>query len=718
MNIQQYNASLQPLKKLDINIYVLDYNFNIVDEISGVALSGSMSINADSDIRRTIDITLALSNANVKHSTEIDKFNSKLQYYLGDIVAFDDGVYQCVSVDSSGYIQGIFPFEDTYWSPYASTSSTTSMRYWQAGNPYWFNKYLKVEVGVEGEHTNEYVWNNMGIYLINSPSIAYDATTNTLSFQAVDLMSKLTGMRNGYLEGISHQILAGSSITGVIKSLLNEQGFYNMILEIPPMNDTPNDINIDIGQTTYDILTQLRDVNANWEMFFDENGVFRFQQIPSGNEIPMFGNEVWDKISTGCNISTNFEDVKNYIEVLGKQIEPNETATATLKNNIVTITLSRPFASYFSSDSAIDITWYIGFTIGDTTQQTIPLDAPISQITYKDSTGASMSIKMDGEALIYYNNETYFVRMVCSSKKVKSCEFGGYLQPKAIAFESNEESPFYVGDSHEHKSILNEVYVNFVSTDYQSYNESLVGAVDNNVITLNLSYTITTNSYTQAPIGTQWSFKVHAELENKVPINTLDVYYGGDAIQRFETSQNEPLVTSDNFDFYVQNGSITRISLDIYKDSSWGDSNKISLDYDGDYLITFVKTNNGLKAYAYYYPVSSKWWNNPTTQVYNLPRFDRMVRGVCSGDEYDNIYSNDLARQRANYELYLQCRLHDTVDITCSPLYWLDVNTVFSFDLNDSSNNNLWIVKSISTDLTVTGTQSISAMRYYPLYNW
>ena len=47
-----------------------------------------------------------------------------------------------------------------------------------------------------------------------------------------------------------------------------------------------------------------------------------------------------------------------------------------------------------------------------------------------------------------------------------------------------------------------------------------------------------------------------------------------------------------------------------------------------------------------------------------------------------------------------------------------DVNTIIEFNLDEDGQENpdLWLVKSISTDFGVDGTQTINAMRYYPLY--
>jgi hypothetical protein len=95
------------------------------------------------------------------------------------------------------------------------------------------------------------------------------------------------------------------------------------------------------------------------------------------------------------------------------------------------------------------------------------------------------------------------------------------------------------------------------------------------------------------------------------------------------------------------------------------------------------------------------------------------LRIVLSGDKYDNIWSDDLAMQRAQFELYQRCRLLDTVNINILPLYWLDTNWLIEITLpnkNGIEETNQYLIKSISTDGGLNGTQSLSLMRYYPYY--
>lgn len=300
---KQYDVTLQNVRQIDCKIAVLNYDYTLLDEISGLTKSIQLNVNADSDIRRTADVVINLKDDISKNQNH----------------AF----------------------------------------YWTAGNIYWFDKFIQIYTAIKDIRSGEDVWVNQGIYCINAPSISYDAVSNELSFQAVDLVSKMTGMRDGQMQGTTTSIPADSSIKNAIETILLEQGFNNYILYDPPQTRTVNDVNIDAGGTAWDLLTQLRDINSNWEMFFDVDGVFHFQEIPNGKVItsetsnilitdlitntnqpivtnnnvtleietdteveygygeptPLVDEVIWEKALISASYDTNFEDVKNYVEV-------------------------------------------------------------------------------------------------------------------------------------------------------------------------------------------------------------------------------------------------------------------------------------------------------------------------------------------------------------------------------------------------------------------
>jgi len=158
----EYNVSKQRFRKTHTKIYLLNFNLQKVDELSGVVLDGaSFTISADSDIRRTCSISLVPKNAS---------------------------------------------FDITQ------------------GSKIWIDKYAQIEIGIEDiNNNNEVVYTNMGIYLINNPNKVYSADNNTVTINGIDMMAKLTGLRNGYLEGLEYQLSRARTFfhsTGILKGFI------------------------------------------------------------------------------------------------------------------------------------------------------------------------------------------------------------------------------------------------------------------------------------------------------------------------------------------------------------------------------------------------------------------------------------------------------------------------------------------------------------------
>lgn len=99
-------------------------------------------------------------------------------------------------------------------------------------------------------------------------------------------------------------------------------------------------------------------------------------------------------------------------------------------------------------------------------------------------------------------------------------------------------------------------------------------------------------------------------------------------------------------------------------------------------------------------------------------------------NEYEKIWTDDLAMQRAEYELYLHARLNDTITLKSVPVYWLDVNQKIEYvnkDINlvpqkwnvQTQQYDLpshFITKNIQMGLGPGATMTVKAMRFYPLY--
>lgn len=681
--IEQYNTTLQPYRNINIRIEVLDFNLDLIDEISGLATQADISIDADSDIRRTANISMILKS----DYTRTASLGAGLQ---------------------------------------------TNDMYWTMGNTYWFDKYIKIYVAIQDTMSQEYVWVKQGVYMLNSPSVSYDASNNQLSFEAVDMMAKITGMRNGYLEGITYNIPAGSNIVESMRSILLECGFNKMILYEPPEQLTPYDISIDIGSTVYDLLTELRDININWEIFFDEEGTFIFQSIPSGNVenpntnetimlSPLVTPTVWDRIQSSYDLSTDFEEVKNYIEVLGKTHEPDTVATdVTVDNNVLNCHIN--YDLYDSENTPLQTVRIvqIGVEITDLEAPPTQLETFINTINLIDKSNKNWTIQLNNDT-IKYSNTYYVVRVgsdTINEQLVEYHEFLGDIQSFGVAWENNPDSPFYVGKYSYNGttgicSYRDTVYYNpsYLALEYIANSnfkgqwdvifQSVVSSTDENALSLDISQYWQQDSWNSLPNNSEYLVMFKTPILSKSYTRLLVAIAPNNILQwenlGYISVSTEGVVSTYNTCIDLSNQLYI---LRIYKDSL-GDI-KLYLSY------TFIE--------------SSQVNQNYSTDVFNPPTFTNQIRYVCVGDEYDNIYSNDLCVQRAKYEIYLKARLHDSINITAVPIYWLGVNEIIQYNiLNETDINNkvipsYWLVKSLNTSLSTDGTQTINAIRYYPLY--
>ena len=490
LNITQddYNILRQSYIKQYIKLDLLDFNMNVVDELSGNLIGLSVTVDANADLRRSCECSLVVT-------------------------------------DSSFEIK--------------------------PGGKIFLDKYIRPWIGYLNIRTGNIQWYNQGIYLINAPSYQYDAATYTLSFSGLVLMSKLTGLRNGELPGVPTKIPQGSDVRGAIIAALELGGFNKYIVSEcknvdGAIQEVPYDIEIAQGGTVYEILKELRDILPQYQMFFDVNGVFHYEMIPSGKDAPtLIDDNVWQNILISESVSTDFENVKNYIEVYGRSHD----------------------IDHFSDKTTVS---------GPTVTLHIPSLTPT--------------------------------------------ETGG--------------SPL------------------------QEWTE--IGFVPPSDVTGDIQLTITAGA-SEAEPTTLGTYRLVDKTGASITALTKDKYY----VAQFQ---------SDN------------TFLDLAQDQAYGiayDDNPNSPFYVGD-------------------PVGSSSVG--------------IIRHVCYSGEYDNIMSNDLAKQRAEIELYWRCRLNDSISLATIPIPWLDVNIIMSHAMKLQGDPKKYMIQSYNAQYGDTNSMTISASSWYPYY--
>lgn len=364
----QFRSVMQSIQNRYIRIELLNYQYQTVDSLEGNAIDGTITIDANSDIRRTATVTLVVNN------------------------------------------------------------STFQV---EAGSKIWLDKYIRLYVGIENLMSSEISWTNCGIYIVDAPTYDYDIVTNTLNLTLLDLMAKLTGARNGYLKGIPVVLSAGENIRQAIIDTLALGGFTKYVVEEAPSPSTiPNDLEFSQGTTVYDLLSGLRDIYPNYEMFFDVNGTFFYKPIPTGSGDPvLIDDTLWKNIVISEQNSVDFQNVKNAIEIYGRTHSPEHFSTETSITGSV-INLSIADVTSYSQDLIY------GFTLTN--------NAGYNNMSLRINNLATLPIKLDGGVtpaeIVAETGEVYY----CVQYKGTYWNWLGHLQAYGYAEDDNPNSPYYI----------------------------------------------------------------------------------------------------------------------------------------------------------------------------------------------------------------------------------------------------------------------------------
>ena len=371
-----YNILSQQIITKYIKLEILNFQYNVVDEISGNLTAMSVNIDSESDLRRSCNLTFVVTDA-----------------------SFDV----------------------------------------KAGNKIWLDKFCRPWVGYENIYTGKIQWYNQGIYLINAPSWRYNATTHELSLAGLDLASKLTGLRNGELEGIPTKIPAGSSVREAMIAAIELAGFTKYtISECKDVDGNiiavPNDIEIAQGGTVWNIVTQLRDILPRYETFFDVDGVFIYQPIPTGSGDPVIIDDtIWPNLLIDESINNDFESVKNYIEVYGRTLDPSYFSTNTVYSGTTLVLTVADYPTALTDNTIVGFTTPSTGDISATGGISLKMNSLTASVLYEYGTNNPVTA-LDNETyyVAYYNQGWYLM---------------GHQQPVGIAYDDNPDSPFYVNGS-------------------------------------------------------------------------------------------------------------------------------------------------------------------------------------------------------------------------------------------------------------------------------
>lgn len=670
---EDYNVLKQQYIKKYIRLELLDFQYNIVDELSGNMTKCSINVDSNSDLRRSCD--------------------------LGFVV----------------------------------TTSTFDIK---AGSKLWLDKFCRPYVGYENMRTGEIQWYNQGIYLVNNPQWSYNASTNEISMQALDLMSKLTGLRNGNLEGIPTVIAKDENVREAIISTLALGGFTKYVCEECKTNDgtivpVPYDIEIDVGGTVYDILAELRDIMPNYQIYFDVNGVFHYETIPLAYDDPvLIDDDLWSSLLISENINTDFESVKNYVEVLGHTWDvdyysPSESTTVSggtitptfadlkeLQNDTaVGITLPSDIANvdkiainFLGSYNVVDIDDKPVKSLSKNIEWIFKAEADVeepllpsgyTQLEYVQSDGAQY---IDTEFKPNQDTRVVGDMQFMSNTSDKESALFGYR----VAV-NNQQYNFYQYNGTMRSPYNNSVgYTTALSTDKISIDKN------KNVTTVNGTVTSNVNYANFQCGGNMYLFALNlngtlSATQGGRRIYTCKIYDNGTLIRDFVPCKNSANII----------GMYDIVNAKFYQNSGTG-------EFTGGDEVGPVQNMKFWRFMGHQQAQALSYDDNPSSPFYVGDPIGSSsvgrIRIVLYGGEYDNIYSDDLAQQRADFEIYQRSRLNDSISMETIPIPWMDANIVISHRFGQKQEPSKYIVKSFSVDYATGGTMTINAISWYPYY--
>lgn len=325
----------QNILEIRFKMEVYDDDNHILDTLEGGVVGGSLSINADSDVRRTFNVDIIPNR----------QFDIRIK----------------------------------------------------ENNLIWINRKVKLYIGINDKLRNEYIWYPQGVYVFTNTSINYDATTNQASVSCSDMVVKLDGTKNGQLgqqiikfpayeedeetgevikyNYIRDQIIIALDQLGRINDYnIDDVGEYKGMPQynvdwlkyrqesrvpvkdgslMETWNATPFDQEFSSGCSVWNILTTFRDLYPNYEMFFDENGTFVCQMIPSCYEDDIIlDNSYLQKIYISENTTIDLSTIRNMCEVWGESIEVDFYCdTSSYESNVYSCSIEGYEEKYYNGDS-------------------------------------------------------------------------------------------------------------------------------------------------------------------------------------------------------------------------------------------------------------------------------------------------------------------------------------------------------------------------------
>lgn len=256
-------------KKIRVEATLLDNNYQKLESMSGKIKSAPYNISSESDIRRTCSLTLTIPKK--------------------DRIRLD--------------------FKNT-----------------------WIDRMVDLSCGIFDNLSQDYVWYDLGRMLMVDGNTTFDASTQEVKLSLMDLMASLTSDRGSQM-GLEMLIPAGSNVRNSIIAIVTSFSPFKRYNVCEFDDVIPYDLIINAGSYPYDALKEILNLFPTYEMFYDKEGIFTVQKIPTKIEDAIdLGKDILDNTIIKYGDSVKMSNIKNTTEIWGRELNATYTATSCESN--------------------------------------------------------------------------------------------------------------------------------------------------------------------------------------------------------------------------------------------------------------------------------------------------------------------------------------------------------------------------------------------------
>ena len=586
----------------------------------------------------------------------------------------------------------------------------------------WINRNVIIYIGIKSLITQKYVWYIQGHFLINDFSSTYDATTNQLTINCVDKMAELDGSKNGQLGAlitsfpaykeylgsstsnylVTDATISTSTIICNIPALKNYQNGTYLVVKMPV--DNPNQPYIKVNSlATLPICDSLTGLPLAQGVM--KKGLMYSLMITSANTVVLANPMPIEKVQDGTPLSYNRirDAVITALTRLGNVKDYN---VDDIGEFYAMPDFNKDFQDYRKENPLWNIIPYdLEFNVGDNVLSVLTAlrDLYPNYEMFFDENGVFITqmIPSTIDDDVYINNDFLQKILISENFTIDSSKVKNVTQVwgKCLEVDFTSNSCVLSGDTYK-------INVDELGTEWLGGDMIAITFDKTNPLCAKVSchskYTVYENSKSVTKEADLPAIPLMDQMTD-MPLLSNTIVPGATYVCKVRTKIIAGKPTKQlYFLSQYQPQAINVLTDGTTSDENWKCANgKVVKKYSIEYFRDFYNC----RVVSFTVEPQSSF----TIQKIGV------VLNVHSGDEYENIESDQRALARAEYENWKTAILTDQITLVVKLCPWLDVNKKVEYRRSDQTHASQYLIQSVAHD-PAAGTTTIVMNKFRPLY--